>query len=67
MSEMCGVYKIGNGGMTSLARAILDEYTGDRLFDTVVTDIRQVGRGVEVLTKSGQMLRANSVISTIPL
>lgn len=65
--EMCGVYKIGNGGMTSLARAILGEYNGDRLFDTVVTEIRQVGRGVELFTQSGRMLRTNSVISTIPL
>lgn len=65
--EMAGIYKIGKGGMTSLASAILSEYNGDRLLDTVVTEIRQGARGVELSTASGRKLSARGVISTIPL
>lgn len=65
--EMAGIYKIGNGGMTAFARAILEEYTGDRLFNTAVSAIRNTSSGVEVTSVHGQTLTANALISTIPL
>ncbi|KAL4922087.1 amine oxidase [Aspergillus aurantiobrunneus] len=65
--EMAGIYKLGNGGMTAFARAVLGEYTGDRLFNTVVAEIRHHLSGVEVTTTGGQRFRANTVVSTIPL
>ncbi|KAJ5752126.1 hypothetical protein N7520_009043 [Penicillium odoratum] len=65
--EMAGIYKIGKGGMTSLAHAILNEYTGDRLFNTVVAEISHIASGIELSTTSGLILRAKSIISTIPL
>lgn len=65
--EMAGIYKIGNGGMTAFARAILEEYTGDRLFNTAVSAIRNTSSGVEVTSVHGQTFTANALISTIPL
>ncbi|KAL2808865.1 amine oxidase [Aspergillus granulosus] len=65
--EMAGIYKIGKGGMTSLASAILAEYTGDRLFNTVVAEIHQGAGGVELSTTSGRTLYGKGIISTIPL
>ncbi len=65
--EMAGIYKIGNGGMTAFARAILEEYTGDRLFNTVVSAIRNTSRGIEVTSAHGQTFRAKALISTVPL
>ncbi|KAL4875679.1 amine oxidase [Aspergillus karnatakaensis] len=65
--EMAGVYKLGQGGMTGFAEAILEEYKGDSLFDTAVMEIKQVGSGVEVVTASGRKLTARTVVSTIPL
>jgi lysyl oxidase-like protein 2/3/4 len=65
--EMAGIHKIGKGGMTSLASAILDEYTGDRLFNTVVAEIHHVESGVELSTTDRRTLRAKAIISTIPL
>lgn len=65
--EMVGIYKIGNGGMTAFARAILEEYTGDRLFNTAVSTIRNTSRGVEAISVNGQIFRAKALISTIPL
>jgi lysyl oxidase-like protein 2/3/4 len=65
--EMAGIYKIGNGGMTALASAILEEYTGDRLFSTAVSAIRNTSRGAEVTSVHGQKFTAKALISTIPL
>jgi Monoamine oxidase len=65
--EMAGIYKIGKGGMTSLAGAILDEYTGDQLLNTVVAEIHHVASGVELSTTDFRTLRAKAIISTIPL
>ncbi|KAF9894561.1 hypothetical protein FE257_006446 [Aspergillus nanangensis] len=67
MMEKAGVYKIGDGGMTGLARAILDDYRGDLLFNTAVGDVIQESSGVVVKTASGMQLRAKALISTIPL
>lgn len=65
--EMAGIYKIGNGGMTALASAIFQEYTGDRLFNTAVSAIRNTSRGAEVTSVHGQTFTAKALISTIPL
>ncbi|PLB44947.1 amine oxidase [Aspergillus steynii IBT 23096] len=65
--ERAGMYKLGNGGMTSFAEAILGEYTGDRLFDTAVSEIRHTAKGVEVLTARGERFKAKTIVSTIPL
>lgn len=65
--EMAGVYKLGNGGMTSFARAVMDEFTGDLLFNTAVQEINHLASGVQVVTAGGELLKAKAVISTIPL
>ncbi|KAL4790581.1 amine oxidase [Aspergillus venezuelensis] len=65
--ELAGTFKLGNGGMTAFARAILGEYQGERLFSTAVAEINQIGRGVQVTTTRGQRLRAKAIVSTIPL
>jgi lysyl oxidase-like protein 2/3/4 len=65
--ELAGTYKIGNGGMTSFARAILGEYRGHMVFETTVKEIRQSNSAVEVITKLGHSIKAIYLISTIPL
>lgn len=65
--DLAGVYKIGNGGMTSFARAILKDFTGDMLFETCVKEISQDKSGVSVTTTLGQHFKAKYVVSTIPL
>ncbi|KAJ5757817.1 uncharacterized protein N7511_006511 [Penicillium nucicola] len=65
--ELAGIYKIGKGGMTSFARAILQDYGGDVLFRTTVKEINNFASGVKILTSQGECLRAKAVISTIPL
>ncbi|KAL4954138.1 amine oxidase [Aspergillus filifer] len=65
--ELAGTYKLGNGGMTTFARAILGELQGDRLFSTAVSEINQIGNGVAVKTTMSQQLRAKAIVSTIPL
>ncbi|KAF4918199.1 Pseudooxynicotine oxidase [Colletotrichum viniferum] len=39
--DLSGLFKLGNGGMTSFAKAIRGEFTGDLLFGQVVTAIEQ--------------------------
>ncbi|KXH55403.1 lysyl oxidase-like protein 2/3/4 [Colletotrichum salicis] len=65
--ELAGMYKLSGGGMTSLARAILDDYRGHVLFDTVVEKIEQQGSTVVMSTKNGSQFEAKYCISTIPL
>ncbi|KAI7972643.1 hypothetical protein EIK77_009106 [Talaromyces pinophilus] len=65
--ELAGIFKLGNGGMTSFARAVWSEFTGDSLFNTPISGIRQGTAGVEVKTSHGQTLRAKLAVSTIPL
>lgn len=55
-----GTYKIGNGGMTSLARAMLDETSCDRLFGMEVVGVNQDDKGVTIETKDGRTLKAAS-------
>lgn len=65
--EKAGFYKIGNGGTTAFARAILDEFRSDLLFNSAVTEIDQMEDVVTVKTSQGWTLRAKTAISTIPL
>ncbi|KAF4971712.1 hypothetical protein FSARC_1511 [Fusarium sarcochroum] len=65
--ELAGLFKLGKGGMTSLARAILSEYSGHLLFDTVIDTVEQKKSSVVLSAKNGRRIEANYVISTIPL
>ncbi|KXH42329.1 lysyl oxidase-like protein 2/3/4 [Colletotrichum nymphaeae SA-01] len=65
--ELAGMYKLGGGGMTSLARAILDDYRGYVVFNAVVEKVEQQGSTVVVATKNGRRFEAKYCISTIPL
>ncbi|CEJ60173.1 hypothetical protein PMG11_08758 [Penicillium brasilianum] len=65
--ELAGIYKLGNGGMTTFARAILRDFKGDLVFNTVVEKVDQGRNGVSLQTKDGRRIEAKAVISTIPL
>lgn len=65
--EKAAVFKLGNGGMTSFARAIFDDFKGDRLFNTVVSEINHTATGVTVKTTLGLAVKARAIVSTIPL
>lgn len=65
--ELAGVYKLGSGGMTSFARAILGDFTGHVSFGTVVEQINHGRDMVEVVTKDGRRVGARAVVSTVPL
>ncbi|KAL4902018.1 hypothetical protein BDW74DRAFT_187026 [Aspergillus multicolor] len=67
MFEKAGIYKLNNGGMTSFATAIYNDYTGDSVFDTAVAEITHRRGGVEVTTTAGNTCRAKAIVSTIPL
>ena len=63
-------------GTTALARAILDEYTGHKIFSAPVAAViqdsnpgSQHGHGfpVAVKLKSGEVYQARSVVSTVPV
>jgi lysyl oxidase-like protein 2/3/4 len=65
--ERAGIYKLGSGGMTAFARAILRDFRGDVLFNTVVEKVDQGRNGVLLQTKDGRKIDAKAVVSTIPL
>lgn len=65
--ELAGIFKLGGGGMTSLALAILGDCKGDVLLNTAVAAISQNSQDAVITTKSGRKIKAKSVISTIPL
>ncbi|KAK6386896.1 hypothetical protein LTS17_000160 [Exophiala oligosperma] len=68
--ELAGIYKLGKGGMTSFSRSVLQEFRGDILFDTIVTEIIQDdASGVVVIkTNDGKCsFKAKAAICTIPL
>ncbi|UZP40231.1 hypothetical protein NXS19_008047 [Fusarium pseudograminearum] len=67
LSGEAGLYKLGNGGMTSFAKAIFDDYSGAALFSTEVTKISQTPDKAIITTKDGRSLSAGSIICTIPL
>ncbi|EKJ71636.1 hypothetical protein FPSE_08082 [Fusarium pseudograminearum CS3096] len=65
--EEAGLYKLGNGGMTSFAKAIFQDYCGAALFGTEVTQISQTPGKAIITTKDGRSLSAGRVVCTIPL
>ena len=65
--ELAGVYKLGSGGMTAFARAVLGEFTGHVCFGAVVERIDHGRDVVEVVMKDGRRVEAGAVVSTIPL
>ncbi|OKP09723.1 Pseudooxynicotine oxidase [Penicillium subrubescens] len=65
--ERAGIYKLGNGGMTAFARAILRDFQGDVLFNTVVQKVDQGRNGVSLQMQDGRRIDAKAVVSTIPL
>lgn len=66
-TSVSGTYKIGDGGMTSLANTMVRELNCDRSFGTEVTRIVQDGEGVTLQTKHGKTLTAGHAVCTIPL
>lgn len=74
MSEMTEWYRVGQGGMTRLARSILADFKGDLLFKTVVTEVKHGLSGGKVsircLEGPGWLPReisAQGLICTMPL
>lgn len=65
--ERAGIYKLGNGGMTAFASAILRDFKGDMLFNTAVEKIDQGRQGVSLHMKDGRRIDAKAVVSTVPL
>lgn len=65
--ELAGVYKLDNGGMTSLAKSILADFSGDVLMSSPITEVSQDANGAIVKTKQGRKFQAKVVITTIPL
>lgn len=65
--ERAGIYKLGNGGMTAFARAILRDFKGDVLFNTIVEKVEQGRNGVSLQIKDGRRIDAKAIVSTVPL
>lgn len=61
------MYRIANGGMTSLAKAMLSEADYDRVFGMEVTAIDQDSQGVTVQICNRSKITADLAICTIPL
>lgn len=66
-TAVAGTYKIGNGGMTSLANKMLRETNCDCSFGTEVIGITQDADEVTVQTEDGHLLMAGHIVCTIPL
>ena len=65
--EAAGVYKLGKGGTTSLAMALLNDCSSDVAFGTRIEKIEQ-NSGLVILTSStGDTFKARHVVCTIPL
>lgn len=68
MFDAVGCFKLGNGGTTSLARHILDEFEGDRALNKVVTSVEETGDAKVVLSCADTFsFIARRVVCTIPL
>ncbi|KAF5660287.1 flavin containing protein [Fusarium heterosporum] len=65
--ETTALYKLGNGGMTSFAKAIFEDYPGAALFSTEVTKISQDSNKATITTKDGRSFSAAHIVCTIPL
>ncbi|KAK7403431.1 hypothetical protein QQX98_010797 [Neonectria punicea] len=62
-TEVLRWYAMGGHTMA----AIRDDFTGDILFDQVVTGIEQTDSNVHITTKGGRIFTASTVVSMIPL
>lgn len=68
MYDAAGAFKLGNGGMTNLARHALSQYRGDRVLNKVVSSLNQTSASqVTVSCTDGSSYKASKVICTIPL
>jgi hypothetical protein len=67
INEYCSSYKLGNGGTTSLAKAMLDDFAGDSLLNAEVRTVEQESNQVHIHLKDDRVFSAACVISTIPL
>jgi lysyl oxidase-like protein 2/3/4 len=65
--EHAGIFKLGKGGMTSLARSIISEYRGHLILETTINAVEQDENSVTLFATNGRRFQANYVISTIPL
>lgn len=66
-TAVSGTYKIGNGGMTSLANAMVQELHCGQSFSTEVTAISSNDEEVTLQIKGGNTLTAGHAVCTIPL
>ncbi len=66
MFEACASHKIV-GGTRALIQAMLDDAHADVRLGTTVQRVSQIADGVEVSTADGAVLRARTVITTLPL
>lgn len=68
MYDAVGCFKLGNGGMTNLARHVLSQYTGDRVLNKAVTSVQDTDASqVTVDCADGSSYKAQRVICTTPL
>lgn len=65
--ELAGTYKIGKGGMTTLARSIFEDTHADIILRCVVDTIQQDDSGVTLVSRDGRIIKARTVVCTIPL
>lgn len=65
--EFAGIYKLGGGGMTMLAKSILSDYSGHVLMETTIGKIVQDGSRVMLTATNGREIRADRAVCTIPL
>jgi hypothetical protein len=62
-----GSYKLGNGGMSAFALALLADFKGDIALRSVVSEICQDDHQVEVTLDDGRVFRARKLVCTVPL
>ncbi|KAJ5556474.1 hypothetical protein N7494_000389 [Penicillium frequentans] len=67
INEHCSKYKLGEGGTTSLARAIFEDFSGDFASNSIVAKIFQSSAEVMITLKDGRAIHSRYCVSTIPL
>lgn len=67
MFELCGVYKLGKGGMTNLAKEIYNDYLGDIATKAVVKHIDQTSSSITIRLEDNKEIQCESLICTLPL
>lgn len=68
MYDAAASFKLGNGGMTNLARHILTQYTGDRVLHKTVKSLRETSTSRVVISCTDDTTyNARRVVCTIPL